>query len=247
MAGYEQVTDHKGAPYHAVLRSLHATLNPRTYLEIGTLNGATLKLSTAKSIAIDPKFQVDGNCLVGKPACHFFQMTSDQFFRDHSPSALLGSEIDLAFLDGMHLFEYLLRDFINTERHCRPNSIIAMHDCIPTDSHVARRSGGDQRYSETSPHPEWWAGDVWKVLLALREFRPELTIVSVDAPPTGLVLVSNLSPTSTVLSDSYFEIVRKYIDMEISDIGLEKYFAEINMTPTAKLSDLSGISKYFWL
>ncbi len=247
MAGFEQVADHKGAPYHAVLRSLHTILNPRTYLEIGTLNGATLKLSTAKSIAIDPRFQIDGSCLAGKAACHFFQMTSDQFFRDHSPLSLLGTEIDLAFLDGMHLFEYLLRDFINTERYCRRNSIIAIHDCIPTDSHVARRGGGDQRYADKSPHPEWWAGDVWKVLLALKEMRPDLTIVSLDAPPTGLVLVSNLSPTSTLLSDAYYEIVHKYVDLEISEFGLERYVSEINLIPTSKLADLSGISKYFWM
>ncbi len=62
-----------------------------------------------------------------------------RFFARHDLGGLLGKPISMAFLDGMHHFEYLLRDFINTEKHCSSNSVILLHDCLPTDRHVARR------------------------------------------------------------------------------------------------------------
>jgi hypothetical protein len=42
--------------------------------------------------------------------------------------------------EGHHRCEYLLRDFLNTERHCRPNSLIALHDCLPLEAPMAERS-----------------------------------------------------------------------------------------------------------
>ena len=43
---------------HALLRELHGLLTPRTYLEIGVNTGASLALSRAKSIGIDPEFAI---------------------------------------------------------------------------------------------------------------------------------------------------------------------------------------------
>ena len=54
----------------------------------------------------------------GRAACHLFEMTSDAFFAAHSPSALLGRPVDLAFIDGMCRFELALRDVLNIEPHC---------------------------------------------------------------------------------------------------------------------------------
>ena len=59
-------------------------------------------------------------------------MTSDEFFAKFDPRDALGSKIDLAFLDGQHLFEYVLRDFMNTEAVCEENSFILLHDCSPS-------------------------------------------------------------------------------------------------------------------
>ena len=47
--------------------------------------------------------------------------------------------MDFAFIDGMHLFEFALRDFMNLERHCTPQSVIMVHDCYPTEREHAER------------------------------------------------------------------------------------------------------------
>ena len=40
----------------------------------------------------------------------------------------------------MHLYEFALRDFMNIEAHCRPESLVVLHDCLPVDSYMARRA-----------------------------------------------------------------------------------------------------------
>ena len=113
-------TDHKGTHYGEVMENFHRWLEPASYLEIGTLEGYTLGLARCASIAIDPVFQISHPaCIRNKPECHLFQTTSDEFFARQDPTMVLGRPVALAFLDGMHLCEFLLRDFINTEKHCR--------------------------------------------------------------------------------------------------------------------------------
>ena len=113
--------DHAGQFYQDCLRIIHQTMRPEAYLEIGTLNGDTLALAKCAAIAIDPCFQVNQAIMGQKSSLFMFQTTSDEFFRSNRASAILGRPLDMAFLDGMHLFEYLLRDFSNTERCCATN------------------------------------------------------------------------------------------------------------------------------
>ena len=44
---------------------------------------------------------------------------------------------DIAFLDGMHRAEYLLRDFMNTERFSHERTLILLHDCLPVNARMA--------------------------------------------------------------------------------------------------------------
>jgi hypothetical protein len=185
--------------------------------------------------------------LTGKRTCHFFQMTSDQFFADHDPTLILNGRIDFAFLDGMHWFEFLLRDFFNTERHCNPNSVIALHDCVPLDIYSARRTIRETAYREVSRHPEWWAGDVWKVLHILRRHRPDLKVHVFDAPPTGLALITRLDPGNDVLRQNYFQIVEEMQEVKLADIGVAKFAESLAIRPTSLLRERSNISKLFWL
>ena len=46
-----------------------------------------------------------------------YELTSDEFFARYDLSELLGGPVELAFIDGLHLFEQVLRDFVNLERH----------------------------------------------------------------------------------------------------------------------------------
>ena len=238
--------DLQGEPYINLLGRMHAVLKPKTYLEVGCWSGDSLSLAQCRTIAVDPYFRVEGNSVGRKPALMLFQLTSDDFFDQYSPSALLGRTLDMAFLDGMHLAEFLLRDFINTERHCRRNSVVFMHDCLPVDASITDRSSETERRKQGA-HPYWWAGDVWKTVVALKTYRPDLAITAWDAQPTGLMAITNLDPTSTVLADRYQEIVAKFENLDLADYGIERYFQEIDIQPTAGMQTLENIAARFWL
>lgn len=227
-----------GTFYVDVLREIHEKLKPTSYFEIGTLNGETLKLARCKSVAVDPAFQIQSDVIGEKPACNLYQSTSDAFFARNDVEKILGERIAFAFLDGMHLFEFLLRDFINTEKHCWPNSIIALHDCVPLNAEMASRErimdGPDERYRN------WWTGDVWKVVRILRAYRPDLRVAVFDAPPTGLVLVTGLDPTSDVLGRAYPEIIRQYRDLSLTDAEIPALHREFTLLPTWNVSTFLG-------
>ena len=238
--------DLPGEDYTVVLERFHKTFTPQAYLEIGVSRGTSFELANCFSIGIDPNFAIEGRLLSNKPACCFFNMTSDKFFQKFDPSVILGHPIELAFLDGLHLFECLLRDFINVERYCKSNSIIVLHDCIPTDEYVCRRDIDDHKLKERSAHPDWWAGDVWKVPSILRKFRPDLRIVMFNAAPTGLVAVTGLDPSSTLLRDRYFSLVEDNKDQTLAEHG-DVHYRSLNILDTRQYASFEALSTLFWL
>ena len=191
-----------GRRYLRFLGEMHAALQPDWYLEIGTNTGDSLVRSNTKSIAIDPEFLVSQNVYGAKPALHMFQQTSDDFFKD-GHMATLGAKIDLAFLDGMHWYEFLLRDFMNTERHCAPSAHVVLHDCLPWTREMTQRD-------RSKVATRTWTGDVWKVVPILSRYRPDLTVKIYDARPTGLVVISDLDPSNNVLWDNYDNIISEF-------------------------------------
>jgi hypothetical protein len=228
---------HEGTGYRTLLHRLHALQRPRTYLEVGTAAGKTLALARCASIAIDPRFRLAHDARKGKPACHLFEMTSDAFFDAHNPMALFGAPVDLAFIDGMHLFEFALRDFLNIEPHCRADSLIVLHDCLPIDEHMARRDRRDRSRAPQSHYPKAWAGDTWKALWILQRYRPDLRIFAFDAPPSGLVVVTHLDPASTLLKQCYEDAVAA-----ANAIDLVSLYEGFEILPTAALRRPSWLS-----
>nr|WP_294501307.1 class I SAM-dependent methyltransferase [uncultured Rhodopila sp.] len=236
-----------GPRHELVLTALHRILKPRTYLEIGIERGDTLRAAQCATIAIDPVFTVDQSIIGSKPECLLYRMPSDRFFELHDPVTLLGDRIDMAFLDGLHLYEFLLRDFINVERSCRKNSLILLHDCVPTDFYLARRLRQDESLRPNTRIPGGWCGDVWKTLLILRQYRPDLRIECFDAALTGLVVVTNLDPKSEVLSAKYVEAVESFAKLDLRDYGLRRYHDELNMLDARTLIDPTQLARYAWL
>jgi hypothetical protein len=224
-----------GTFYQNFLKRMHSLLKPKTYFEIGTLNGDTLKLASCACISVDPFFQISSEVLGNKPACYFFQVGSDEFFEQQNPKTILTKEIDIAFLDGMHLFEYLLRDFYNTEQYCSKDSIIVLHDCLPGDEHVVVRDPSDPA-RQKSTRPNYWTGDVWKVVPVLQQWRPDLKIAVLDAPPTGLVLITNLDPTNRVLRDNCPAILESYLKLDLHEYGVERLHRESNVVSTEEVN-----------
>ena len=171
-----------GVFYIDFLNALQTHLTPRSYLEVGTATGASLAVAGRDAIAVDPRFRLEGSATGNRRRTFLFQMTSDDFFATENAAALLGWPVDMAFLGGMHWFEYLLRDFIGAEAACHPRSLILLHDCLPSNTRMALRQfePGDSSEGDTAG---WWTGDVWKLLSILREYRPDLRLHVLDCPP----------------------------------------------------------------
>jgi hypothetical protein len=146
----------------------------------------------------------------------------------------------------MHLVEFLLRDFINVERHCKLNSVIFIHDCLPTDQYVARRDVNDHTFKSRSRHPEWWTGDVWKVLEIIIKYRTDLRVVVFNAHPTGLVAVTRLDPSSRLLTDRYFDLVAEYKDRDLIEHG-NALHQNITIVDTREFSTFESMSTLFWM
>jgi hypothetical protein len=226
--------------YQTYLEQLHSMLRPKTYFEIGTLDGDMLKLSSCASISVDPKYQVSSNVIGKKPTCHFFQMTSDNFFAQYNPQSIFGQKIDLAFLGAAQLFELLLRDFINTELHCSRNSVIVLHACIPMDELAAAGRQSDP-LRQDSFRPGYWTGDVWKIVPALKQWRPDLTITVADGTPKPLILITAPDPNNTTLSDNYQSIVDEYLNLDLDTYGLERLHREFNIVSTNGIRHFRGL------
>ncbi|EIC23737.1 class I SAM-dependent methyltransferase [Thiorhodovibrio frisius] len=184
---------------HDVLAWLHAQLGTETYLEIGVDEGISLARAPGRAIGIDPRPDLHLQAALSAQA-QILTASSDAFFRDQA-RACLQPPPDLVFIDGMHLFEFALRDLINVERHAAPHTLVAIDDiypCHPTQAERHRRSGT-------------WTGDIWKLHAILRTSRPELTLVALNAHTTGLLLIAGLDPEDRVLAASYPAEVRRHL------------------------------------
>ena len=234
-----------GLFYTHALAAAHAALRPATYLEIGVEHGETLRLAACASIGVDPQLKLTEDVVGKKPACLLFQSESDAFFAQHDPTALLGGPIAFAFLDGMHWYEHVLRDFANTERHCARHSVIVLHDCVPTDVYMARRDRYDEAQVRLAPTPGDWTGDVWKALLLLRRHRPDLDIVCLDAVPTGLVLIGNLDPGSRVLAERHHAMVAELAGVSLMEYGIGRYVTELNLHDAGWLTRAAEVAARF--
>jgi hypothetical protein len=169
--------------YYALLDRLHDHLRPRGYLEIGVADGHSLGLTRPGTVAVGVDPAPGPELARRAPGRRVEAMTSSAFFDRHTREDVLGdAPLDLAFVDGLHLFEAALADVAAVERWAHPGTVVLLHDCHPTDEAMAAR----ERTTVA------WAGDVWKVVAALRSDRPDLTVTTVDVGPTGVGVITGL-------------------------------------------------------
>jgi hypothetical protein len=184
--------------YLDFLRHVHQVLRPRRYLEIGVRWGHSLGVARCPSLGIDPDFSINQEL---HTEVQLFRTTSDEYFSRPDPLAPVGGmPFDLSFIDGLHLFEFALRDFINAERFSRPSSVVVFDDVLPRSVVEAAR------VRLTS----FWTGDVYPIFDVLERYRPDILKIPVNTSSTGLVLLMGLDPASTVLADHYDEIVAEF-------------------------------------
>ncbi len=201
-----------GRNYMEVLADIHRHLKPRTYLEIGVASGKTIALADRATLAIgvDPAPEIDQRLGAN---VRIFTLKSDDFFAQHDvPKEFGGGPVDLAFIDGMHHFEFALRDFVAIERCCSPQSTVLVHDCYPLDLRTAARERTTQ----------FWSGDIWRLVLALKKYRRDLAIHTIAAPPTGLALIRRLDPGSRVLAARLDEIAAEFLATDYGVLDADK-------------------------
>jgi hypothetical protein len=209
---------------HQLLEGLHAHLRPRTYLEIGIRDGKSLALSRARTIGVDPDYAIS---FVLDCDLRTFKLTSDDFFAEPDAFAHFGDVgVDLAFIDGMHLSDFVLRDFINTERHADPGGVVVLDDVLPRNHLEAYRIRRTPR----------WTGDIFKVFDVLRTYRPDLVVLPVNTRPTGTMVIAGLDPSNTTLLDSYDRIEPGLLSPDPQHVPSEVLHRELSVDPTALLS-----------
>ena len=210
-----------GVNYYNFLGALHQTMLFDWYMEVGCRSGQSFAPVRSKTIAVDPFFRAEINIIGKKPALHVFQATSDDFFAQKFMERN-GIRLGLSFLDGMHLYEYLLRDFMNTEAASHPDGVILMHDCVPFSHEMTTRD-------LTNLPRGAWTGDVWKLIPILQRWRPDLKLTILDCRPTALVAVTNLSPGNRALQDAEAEIHAEFGEVDLQTWGLERFFQSFTM------------------
>lgn len=194
-----------GDPYVLALERIHLLLKPRVYVEIGVDAGGSMRVVAPETLCfgVDPAPVVS---MALPPNVRIFAQTSDDFFARSDLPALFGGPIELAFIDGMHHFEFALRDFMNLERLSAPGATILIHDCFPHN----RLTAGRERQTM------FWSGDIWRLVVLLKKYRPDLRIHTIATPPTGLGIVRNLNPASRFIADNLQRLYDEFLALDYS-------------------------------
>jgi hypothetical protein len=110
--------------------------NYKSYLEIGCCKNEVFSKINIKKVGVDPN---SGGTV---------RLTSDDFFKTNN------EKFDLVFIDGLHVYDQIKQDIINSLEVLNNNGVILIHDCLPEkiwEQNVPRMNGA-------------WSGDVWKVI-----------------------------------------------------------------------------------
>src|SRR5262249_24359233 len=121
------------------------------YLEIGCAGNDCFDAVIARNkVGVDPE----------SGGTH--RLTSDQFFLECG-----GRKFDIIFIDGLHTYEQVRRDVINSLRHISVGGWIVLHDMFPRnwlEEHVPRIFFSRSMYRGFLPRiSDVWVGDVWKL------------------------------------------------------------------------------------
>jgi len=173
--------------------------NYKNYLEIGCdKNQLFSKVNINNKIGVDP---VSGGNV---------RKTSDDFFKENK------SSFDIVFIDGLHNYEQVKKDILNSVNCLLDEGIILVHDCMP-----------DSLGKQAVPRYKMqWNGDVWKAIVDLRQ-QENLEIYTCEIDQ-GIGVISKKKNTSILKLDKpinklkfkdYFNNYKEYMRV----ISLEEF------------------------
>ena len=165
--------------------------NFENYLEIGCDDDQLFsKVNIKNKIGVDP---VSGGN-IRKKSDDFFSSNKDKF--------------DLVFIDGLHIYEQVKKDILNSLKCLKENGIILVHDCMP-----------DSLSKQAVPRYKMkWNGDVWKAIVDLRQ-REDLEIYTCEIDE-GIGIITKRKNTSILKLDKpvkklkfkdYFNNYKEYL------------------------------------
>ena len=122
------------------------------YLEIGCDQDQLFsKIKIENKIGVDP--YSGGNV----------RKTSDDFFKDNK------KKFDIVFIDGLHTYNQVKKDILNSLDCLKEEGIVLVHDCMP-----------DSLSKQAVPRYRMiWNGDVWRAKVDLRQ-REDLEIFTCE-------------------------------------------------------------------
>jgi hypothetical protein len=167
---------------HHVIQRLIDKNKFTTYLEIGVRDGNVFFSIKCKSkIAVDPDFAFTPKEKIKQKVysltgSSFFEITSNEFFLKYAPGIFQKKKLDIVLVDGMHEFDYVNNDILNSLINLSDNGFIIVHDCNPVTAEAA------------CSFEEWksrgftgiWNGDVWKSITWINRTRPDLDLFVAD-------------------------------------------------------------------
>jgi hypothetical protein len=196
------------------VNTLARALGARRYLEIGVATGDTFtSVEVPDRTAVDPLFQFDTAPLTNERT-RFVHATSDAFFAD----AVVGDPFDIIFIDGLHAFEQVVRDLMNSLVFSHERSVFIVDDTYPSNVYSALPDyHAAMRFKRMFNNDDGaWYGDVFKTVFFIHDFCPSLnyrTIVGSGNPQTlvwreaGAPRAARMSGLEALSRMSFFDFI----------------------------------------
>lgn len=138
--------------------------------------------------------------------------TSDEFFARNQ------SNFDVVFVDGLHTYEQVRKDVINSIKWLNNGGYVALHDLLP-------RNWIEHHTPDLTKAGDSWTGDVWKVAFELAQTEGiEFKIVKIDF---GIGVLKVLRPG----------VVVKDLSSEIHDKEFTYFYDNVDKLPITDWED----------
>ncbi|MDB5231171.1 MAG: hypothetical protein JWN76_1976 [Chitinophagaceae bacterium] len=209
------------------------------YLEIGIFFGRVFfHVNARNKIAVDPHFKFSRARLfkrrlksLSNMRAKLFEETSDVFFEKHAAS-VLKKPLHVCLVDGMHEFEFALRDVLNCLEYLDKDGVIIMHDCNPptAEHEISFKEWEADRFKNE------WNGDVWKTIVYLRSVRRDLNIFVADCDH-GLGIITKRKPSVPALDFISADQVKQLSFQQLNE-NRQHY---LNLQPASYLEEFFSI------